>query len=145
MKHSLSDVDNGCGIGDLRIVFDDIPDFDDQGIISNLINWQPLYDLYVIDSKVVVTIEIAGVKITDFSIYVGKYLMVIDGIRKSSDLLTNERCKFHNIEIAYGRFNRRIDFPVPVEPRQYKYRINNGILTLRFPLMKERIIPVEEG
>ena len=146
MKHSLSDVNNGCDIEALKIVFDNIPHFDDQDtVISDLIHWQPLYDLYVVNDEVVVTIEIAGVKIKDFSIYVEKKVMIIDGIRKSPHIFTSECLTFHNIEILYGRFYRRIDFPILVEPKQYQYKINNGILTLRFPTMKERIIPIEDG
>lgn len=146
MKHLLSNVNNDCNVEDLKIVFDNMPDFDDQDIIiSNFINWQPLYDLYVVDDEVVITIEIAGINIKDFSIYAGKVCMVIDGIRKSPDVVKGEYRTFHNIEIPYGRFNRRINFPVPVEPRNYQYKIENGILTLKFPIMQEKIIPIEEG
>ena len=124
MKHSLSDVNNDCDIEALKIAFD---------------------NLCVVKVEVVVTIETSGVKIENFSIYVEKKVMVIDGIRKSPHIFTSECLTFHNIEILYGRFYRRIDFPILVEPKQYQYKINNGILTLRFPTMKERIIPIEDG
>jgi len=130
----------------LRIIFADMSNLPAHEIIvGDFINWQPFYDLYIVNENVVVTIEIAGVDINDFSIYLGKIYMIIDGIRKSPNVLNKEDCVFHNLEIPYGRFNRKIDFPAPIEPRGYQYRIENGILTLRFPILKEKIIPIEEG
>ncbi len=146
MKHSVSDVNKNHNVEDLNIIFDNIPDPDYQDIIvSNFVHWQPLYDLYVAGGEVVATIELAGVGIKDFSIYVDKDHMVIDGVRKSPDMFSRDCCTFHNIEIPYGRFNIRIDFPMPVEPRHYHSTINNGILTIKFPIVKEKIIPIEDG
>ncbi len=145
MSRSPSDMNNDCDIEELRIIFDNIPDLENEDIvISNFINWQPPYDLYVVGDEVVVTIEIAGVTVKDFSIYAGKRYMVIEGIRKSPEILTKECCTFHNIEIPYGRFNRRIDFPAAVEAKNCRHTINNGLLRLRFPLIREKVIPIEE-
>jgi len=146
MKRSPSRVGRNQNAEDLNIVFDRMPDVDKKNIfISNFVHWQPLYDLYVVDDEVVVTIEIAGVAMKDFSIFVNKDLMVIDGTRRSPVMLTRNCCTFHNIEIPYGRFNIRIDFPMPVEPRKYHHSINNGILTIQFPIVKEKVIPIEDG
>jgi len=113
--------------------------------ISDFVNWQPFYDLYVTGEKMIITIEIAGVRVRDIAIYAAKTFMVIDGIRRSPEKIDKNHCTFHNLEIPYGRFNRRIDFPWPVEPRKCQYRIENGILTITLPIMKERIIPIEES
>ncbi len=146
MKRSVSSVNKSRRAEDLNIIFDRMPDVDSQNIlISNFVHWQPLYDLYIVDGEVVITLEIAGVAVKDFTIFVNKEHMVIDGIRKSPVMLTRNCCTFHNIEIPYGRFNVRIDFPVPVEPRRYDYTINNGILTIKFEVVKEKIIPIEDG
>ena len=130
----------------VRVIFDDIEVYDDMaGDTPDFISWQPLYDLYIIGDEMVITIEIAGIKPKDFSIHIAKNHLVIDGIRRSSEILSKKACKFHNIEIPYGPFYRRIDFPLPVEPRQYQYGLDNGILTLRLPIEKEKIIPIEDG
>lgn len=143
MKHSVSDLDNDYGVTQINVVFEEISELEDTSLA--IIHWQPLYDLYVSGDDVVVTIEIAGVAVKDFAIYLGREYMIIDGIRKSRDVFTSNCCTFHNIEIPYGRFNRKIDFPVPVEPRQYQYTANHGILTFKLPCVKEKIIPVEDG
>ena len=143
MKHSVSDLDNDYDVTQINVVFDEASELEDTSLA--IIHWQPLYDLYVTGDSVVVTIEIAGVSAKDFAIYLGKEYLIIDGMRKSHDVFTSDCCTFHNIEIPYGRFNRKIDFPIPVEPRQYQYSVNHGILTLKLPCVKEKIIPVEEG
>ena len=129
----------------LRIIFEDdlIPETE-AIIISDFSNWQPLFDLYLVAEELIVTIEVPGVEVRDFSICIGKFYMTIEGIRKSPAMLHKNNCIFHNLEIPYGRFHRRIDFPVPVELRRYKYKLENGIFTIRFPIIKERIIPIEE-
>ncbi len=137
MKRPQSDHD----VDKLQIIFDQLHDLEDPDFVS----WQPLYDLYITEGEVVITIEIAGVTAKDFTIHAARNYLIIDGMRESAELLIKECCRFHNIEIPYGRFNRKIDFPVPVEPTQYKYRMDNGILTLRFPIEKEKIIPIENG
>lgn len=142
MRHTTSDVNKEQGI---KIIFDEAPALGDHDILAEeFINWQPLYDLYVLAGDVVVTIEIAGVDIKDFSVYVERLYMLIAGIKKSSGMLNKEYCIFHNLEIPRGRFNRRIDFPIPIEPRQCQYEIENGILIFKFPILKEKIIPIEE-
>jgi HSP20 family molecular chaperone IbpA len=142
MRHSVSEARKKAS---LRIIFDSMPDLGTNDIIiSEFVNWQPLYDLFIIKEKVVVTIEIPGVDVKDFSVYVCRGYMVIDGYRKSPSWLDRNCCTFHNFEIPYGRFIRRIEFPLLVEPKQYQHVIENGILTLTFPIEKEKIIPIEE-
>lgn len=137
MKHPQSDY----AVDKLRIIFDQLHGLKDPDFVS----WQPPYDLYITEGEVVITIEIAGVKAKDFTIHAARNYLIIDGMRESAELLIKECCRFHNSEIPYGRFNRKIDFPVPVQPKQYKYRMDNGILSLRFPIEKEKIIPIENG
>jgi len=129
----------------LNIVFEDT--YYGEGrdfIISDFINWQPLYDLYIDSNEVVITIEIAGVDIKDFSIYTGRHYMIIDGVRRSPSVFDKNNCIFHNLEIPYGIFYKKIDFPAPIEPKKYQYKLENGVLTIRFPVVKERIIPIVE-
>ena len=146
MKQPVSDINNSCNRKDLKIIIEKMPDFHDEEVfISDFINWQPLCDLYIMNDEVVVTIEIAGVGTKDFSVYINKDSIIIDGTRRSPDVFTDECCTFHTIEIPYGRFIRKIDFPVPVEPKQYKAGIDKGILRIKIPVLKERIIPIEDG
>uniref|UniRef100_A0A7C4TFA2 Hsp20/alpha crystallin family protein n=1 Tax=candidate division WOR-3 bacterium TaxID=2052148 RepID=A0A7C4TFA2_UNCW3 len=117
-------------------------------LITDFVNWEPLIDLYVIDDEVIINVELPGVAVNDILIYVGRYFIILSGIKRSPVYTKPQSAitpdiVFHNFEISYGRFERRIDFPMPIEPRQGKYKLENGILTIKFPIEKERIIPIE--
>lgn len=125
--------------------FEDFPKIDEQDLVFlQLVQWQPLYDLYIIDNEVIATIEIAGIRVQDFALYLNKRYMIIEGVRKPARTLNANCCTFHNIEIPYGRFTRKIEFPVPVQPRKYHASLADGMLVLRLPIVQEKVIPIED-
>lgn len=144
MKRSNVKTTNECS-DELKILIDREPEIDDELIPSGFIQWQPYYDLYVLDDEIVVTLEMAGVEIKDVSIYAHKWHVSVDGNRPKPQRFTPDCCTFHNSEIPYGRFYRKIEFPLPVEPGNLRYEINNGLLTILFPIVKEKVIPIEDA
>ncbi|MGB9720304.1 MAG: Hsp20/alpha crystallin family protein [bacterium] len=137
-------------MSELKIVYkEENSSFDESYFRSGIINWEPGYDLYIVDDTIFVTIEIPGVRKGDFTIYVGNNHLVISGTRKPF-LIEDEKIGrgnliFHTLEISYGRFFRRINFPIPVEPKRGVYDLENGVLSIKFPLQKEYIVPIEEA
>ncbi len=128
----------------LRVIFEDSVGLDDlDDFFPEFINWQPLFDLYVVKDEVVVTVEVTGIEPRDIMVYAGKTYLLVKGIRRSPDYLTKNCCVFHNLEIPYGQFFRRIELPVPVTPVKMKVSIRNGLLTVNVPVAKERIIPID--
>jgi HSP20 family molecular chaperone IbpA len=114
-----------------------------EATFSEFIHWQPLYDLFIFGDDIIVTIELPGVASRDFAVHVYKHHIFIRGKRKSTEVLAPECCTFHNIEIPYGLFYRRIDLPAPIELGKCVYKLEHGILHLKFPVVKERVIPIE--
>jgi len=131
-----------------EIIYEKTGDIINEDIlISGIINWQPPYDLYLINETVFISIELPGVDMKDVVLYVGHDRLIISGTKKP--LLVNEEIDrnnlvFHTLEISYGKFVRRIDFPMPIEPRNGVYNMENGVLTIKWPVLKEQIIPIEE-
>lgn len=128
---------------DPRFILDNKVDYEEQEILSEFINWQPLYNLYTTPDSIIVHLELPGVNLQDVVIYLRSRYMVVTGNRKAPAELKGECCVFHSLEIPYGRFSRRIDFPVPIEIRRYNYDVQDSILTLQFQALVETIIPVE--
>ncbi|UCG29627.1 MAG: Hsp20/alpha crystallin family protein [candidate division WOR-3 bacterium] len=139
MKHPASKKDN---VADIRFITNNEAVPEEHGSFSALVNWQPLYNLYTVDDTVVVHLELAGVDLQDVVIFLRSRYMFIEGNRIAPTII-EEHCVFHNLEIPYGRFMRRIDFPMPVETRQYRYEMRNGVLTIQFKVVEKKIIPVE--
>lgn len=145
VKQPPTKQDKSSEIAQFSVFFDDFPKIDEQELVFlQLIQWQPLYDLCTTASDVVITIEIAGVRIEDFALYLNKRFLIIEGTRKKTRTMTGNRCTFHNIEIPYGRFSRKIEFPAPVQPRKYRARLDDGMLIVNLPIVQERIIPIED-
>ena len=130
---------------DPRFIIQDNIEQEEQEILSEVINWQPLYNLYTTQDSIVIHLELPGVDLGNVVIYLQRRYMVVTGNGQVPVGLTADCCIFHNLEIPYGRFSRRIDFPVPIELRHYDYEVKEGMLTLQFPVSVETIIPVEDG
>ncbi len=113
--------------------------------VTDFVNWEPPFDLYVIDDTIIINMELPGVKTEDILIYVARYFIIVSGMKENPvNLTAGDNIIFHNFEISYGRFERRIDLPMPIEMKRGKYILENGILTIKFPVEKERIIPIED-
>jgi len=108
-----------------------------------LINWEPIYDLYLADDRLIISIEIAGIRLGETTVRISRTSMLIDGVRRSPAAMEKKHCTYHNLEIPYGYFLRRIDFPVPVQARQCQYHYDNGILIIVVPVVKEHVVPVD--
>ncbi len=147
MKKNIANTNN-VTMREIRVIYErDDRLIDDYGPDA-FINWQPLYDLYIIDEKIVIVIELPGVELKDITIYVRQNYMTISGIKNPTIIEKNSERQnmiFHNLEIAYGRFFRRIEFPLPVEHQYGNYTLKHGVLTIKFPVLKEHIIPIEEA
>ena len=140
MKHAASGRKKDL---DPQFILDSSLDQAEEESLSEVINWQPLYNLYTTADSIIVHLELPGVTLQDVVIYLHSRYMVITGNRKAPTSLSGDCCVFHNLEIPYGRFSRRIDFPVPIEILHYNYEVQDGILTLQFQVLEETIIPVE--
>jgi HSP20 family molecular chaperone IbpA len=128
---------------DIRFITNNELADETHGTLIDFINWQPLYNLYATPDGIIIHLELAGVDLEDIVIYLHSRYMVVIGNRQAPAALTRNSCVFHTLEVAYGRFRRRIDFPVPVEIRQYQHEVRNGMLTLHFKAVKEKLIPIE--
>ena len=140
MKHPASKKKHNM---DPRFVFDSSMDYEMQDTPSDFTNWQPLYNLYTTPDAIMVHLELPGVSMQDVVIYLRSRYMVITGTRRAPAGLTRDCCIFHSLEIPYGNFSRRIDFPAPIEVHRYDYEVKDGILTLQFQALAETIIPIE--
>lgn len=140
MKHPASDKNQ---VADIRFIVENDVDHEESNVFSELINWQPLYNLYTTADGIMVHIELPGVSEGDVTVYLRRRCMIITGIRVTPPGLTSECCVFHNLEIPYGSFTRRIDFPIAIETKQYHYELQKGVLTMHFQALKEKVIPIE--
>jgi HSP20 family protein len=97
--------------------------------------WGPQLDLFEDKDNLVVKVEVPGMKRDDIDVSLQEGTLTISGERKSED--ADKDAQTHRQERFYGRFQRSITLPMPVNDAQVKAAYNDGILTVTLPKAEE--------
>lgn len=101
--------------------------------------WSPPTDLYETDAEFVVTVEVAGVRETDFEVVFANGVLFISGQRPD---ITGRRA-YHQMEIHFGKFSTSTAIPGPVDLDRSIAEYKNGFLAVRMPKAKSTDVKVE--
>ena len=107
--------------------------------------WRPQMDVYETPEEIIIVGEISGVDKEDLEVELDQKAVKITGLRRETTRVPG--MKYHLAEIAYGRFERILLLPVPINPQEVKASYTNGLLkiTMAKPLRKQaRQIPIED-
>ena len=94
-------------------------------------SWAPNTDVYETPDNLVVRMETAGLDREGLEIALSDRLLVVRGFRR--DPCRQRRCSFHQMEIDYGFFERRIVVPRKVDGHRARARFENGFLHIELP------------
>jgi HSP20 family protein len=97
--------------------------------------WAPAVDLYEDRDNLVVTMELPGVKKEDIDISLHENNLTLSGERKEEKKYGENETQ--RAERFYGRFQRTVSLPKPVEAAQVKAAYKDGILTVTLPKSAE--------
>lgn len=97
---------------------------------ANNRSWRPSTDIYEIDDKIIVLVEIAGMTEDDFTITMDRNMLNIQGSR---NLQIEDRHAIHQMEIPFGDFTVEIVFPMQLDLDKVTATYNNGFLTVILP------------
>lgn len=81
--------------------------------------------------RLLINLEVPGMEPGDFDIEVGEDYLVVRGEKRIQREET--RGRYHVMERAYGRFERAIPLPMPVERDGVKARYDKGVLRISLP------------
>jgi HSP20 family protein len=98
-------------------------------------SWQPAIELQDTEDNLVLRLEIPGVDGKDIDIHVTREAVAISGEHRF-EKKTQEKGFFRS-EFRYGKFQRVIPLPVPIQNDQVKADFKNGVLTLTMPKVTE--------
>lgn len=90
--------------------------------------WSPQMDVSEIPGGVFLVAELPGVDAEDISLEISDTVVTIKGCRQ--EFPKGPDVRFHLAEISYGRFERSVRLPVPVDPEQVSVCLENGFLRL---------------
>jgi len=104
----------------------------------------PALDLYEEDDKLIVRVELPGLKKEDIDIALDDNVLTVTGERKEESKPANARV--HRRERTAGRFQRGIALPYPVNGENVKATYTEGILTVTLAKAEEakaKQIPID--
>jgi HSP20 family protein len=107
--------------------------------------WKPPMDMNETPEEVVIVAEISGVDKDDLEVEISSKAVRIQGKRFAKHC--SENATYRLAEIQYGRFERFIFLPVPIDPEVVSAAYQNGLLEIRLakqPPEKIHKIPIQD-
>jgi HSP20 family protein len=106
--------------------------------------WIPNVDILESDDTLTVKVELPGVRLEDLDLQVTSGNITIQGNKQRPGL--SGQVEFLLAERSFGAFRRVIQLGVPVNTRQAKATLKNGLLRICFPKVPNRrgeAVPIE--
>jgi HSP20 family protein len=107
--------------------------------------WKPQMDMYETPDEIIIMGEIAGVNKKDLELEISSKAVKIQGKRSQFPRIDN--AKYRLAEIQYGKFERVLYLPSPIDPEVVSASYTNGFLQVRLAkleLDKTFKVPISE-
>ncbi len=108
--------------------------------------WKPLMDMNETPEEVIIVAEIPGVDKDDLEVEISSKAVRIQGNRFAKHCSGD--ATYQLAEIQYGRFERVLFLPAPIDPEVVSATYQNGLLEIRLakqPPEKTHKIPIQDG
>ena len=97
--------------------------------------WLPLTDMYETKDDLYVSFELPGIREKDVHVSITGDVLTVRGERKWDKELKEE--SYHRLERVYGKFERAIPLPIPVQADKVKATYREGVLEIKLPKAEE--------
>ena len=97
--------------------------------------WVPLVDMYETKDDLHVTFEVPGVREKEVGVSITGDLLTVKGERKWDSEQKDD--SYYCLERVYGKFERSVALPVPVQADKVKASYRDGVLEIRLPKAEE--------
>jgi len=97
--------------------------------------WAPVFDMYETKDELVLNVELPGVREKDISLSITGDLLTVKGERAFNQELKDEN--YVHLERVYGKFERSIQLPMPVQADRVKATFRDGVLEVKLPKAEE--------
>ena len=97
--------------------------------------WMPAVDMYETKDDLVLNFELPGVREKDVSLSITGDLLTVKGERQFQHELKDDN--YHHVERAYGKFERAVQLPMPVQADHVKATYRDGVLEVKLPKAEE--------
>ena len=108
--------------------------------------WKPPMDMNETPEEVIIVAEVSGVDKDDLEVEISSKAVRIQGNRFAKHCPSN--ASYRLAENQYGRFERILFLPAPIDPEVVSASYQNGLLEIRLakqPPEKTHKVPIIEG
>lgn len=102
---------------------------------GNGMSFMPAAEIHETDNEIKLHVEVPGIDVKDLDVKVSEDAVAITGERKSQ--IDREDKGMHRSEFRYGRFQRIIPLPAPIQNDKVQADFKNGVLSLIMPKSEE--------
>jgi HSP20 family protein len=113
----------------LNSIFNDFGRLDGEQEMLATGNFVPAVDVYEDGQKLVLKLEVPGIKQEDMDVRVENQTLTVKGERKFESQEKEEN--FHRIERRFGSFARSFTLPTTVDTGSVSATYENGVLTIQ--------------
>lgn len=109
-------------------------------------SWNPAMDIYETSDEVIIRAVLAGVDKDDLGVEISAKAVKIYGQRRET--ACQDRGTYRLAEIQYGRFERILFLPAPIDTEVVSSSYSNGFLQIRLAKLPKDIthkIPISDG
>lgn len=104
--------------------------------------FSPPTDVIELTDKLVVVVEIAGMRAGDFSVVLLEDRVIITGRREHPTL---QQAAYHQVEIGYGEFRVEVHLPWVVNREQVSASYRDGFLQIEMPRSSQTRIRIVDA
>jgi HSP20 family protein len=97
--------------------------------------WAPVLDIHETKDELVLSFELPGVTDKDVSLSITGDLLTLTGERAANRDVKDENV--YRVERVYGKFERSVQLPMPVQADKVKATYRDGVLEVKLPKVEE--------
>ena len=103
--------------------------------------WSPIVDVCERAIEITIFVEMPGVQRSDVQLAWNDGVLIISGVKRQTppDYGT---AKYHCVERTYGQFRREITINVPVDYKEAKAELKDGLMKIHLPKAKPQMVEI---
>jgi HSP20 family protein len=101
--------------------------------------WHPPTDVMVDNERLMVVVEVAGMRAGEFHITFANQRLTISGLRPPGE---QGHAAYHQLEVRHGEFRTDVVLPWPVDAENIVAHYEDGFLRVDLPRAKPHTVPV---
>jgi HSP20 family protein len=101
--------------------------------------WRPPTDVFELEDRLVVMVEIGGMRDGEFNVVLQDRRLTISGTRRRA---IHDQIAFHQMEVRYGEFRTEVSLPWPVSREGVSATYREGFLRVELPHARNQQIHI---